>query len=106
MSVEYAADYEDKIAFGFVKWRPSIHMPRWASRIMLEVTDVRVERVQEISTVNAEAEGCEGWQCRPKLYETVQRAEFRELWDSINAKRGFGWKVNPWVWVISFKVLP
>lgn len=81
-------------------WKPSIHMPRWASRITLEVTDVRVERVQEITDDDAKAEGCPtvGWYDgpRPKLW-------FSHLWDSINAARGYGWDVNPWVWVVSFR---
>lgn len=85
------------------RWRPSIHMPRWASRITLEVTDVRVERVQEIETSPEDmlAEGVTA-----VTEAAVHLAfEFRKLWDSINAKRGFGWDVNPWVWVVSFKVL-
>ncbi len=82
------------------KWRPSIHMPRWASRIMLEITGVHVERVQDISFDDAIAEGvcvdahgmrseCRNWFCA--------------LWNSINAKRGYGWDANPWVWVIEFR---
>ncbi len=86
------------------RWRPSIHMPRWASRITLEITDVGVERVQEISKGDAIDEGVlsEGhpeWDGNP---DEPQR-HFRLLWDSINAKRGFGWDKNPFVWVISFK---
>lgn len=90
-----------------LKWRPSIFMPRWASRITLEITDVRVERVQDISEEDAIAEGC----LLPKGYEELcklaggHRAVFRDLWDSINAKRGFGWDSNPLVWVISFKLI-
>lgn len=78
------------------KWRPSIHMPRWASRILLEVTDVRVERVNEISEADCEAEGL-------KLLQGGIKSEFRVLWDSINEKRGFGWDKNPWCWCVSFK---
>jgi hypothetical protein len=102
MSVEYAADYEDKIAFGFVKWRPSIHMPRWASRTLLEVTEVRVERVASIKWDDVIAEGCPD----RGLPDNNPMDWFHELWDSINAKRGYGWDINPWVWVISFEVLP
>jgi len=78
------------------KWKPSIHMPRWASRINLEITDVRVERVQDINIKQARKEGCH-------LNSPV--LEFQKLWNSINEKRGFGWNKNPWVWVIEFKVI-
>lgn len=82
-------------------WSPSIFMPRSASRITLEVTGVRVERVQEISEDDAEVEGISGeWH----LIEVPSaRAGFRALWDLINAKRCYGWDVNPWVWVVEFK---
>ena len=79
------------------KWQPSIFMPRWACRIMLEVTGVRVERVQEITMYDARDEGCTGCAVAGAV------AEYAELWDSINAKSGFGWDVNPWVWVVEFK---
>jgi len=90
--------------------RPSIFMPRWASRILLEITDVRVERVQEISVDDIESEGLV---FEYGGIETMRSAEreacllvgFEELWDSINAKRGFGWDVNPWVWVVEFKTV-
>ena len=85
------------------RWRPSIHMPRWASRILLEVTDVRVERVQDISAEDAMSEGM-----RPG-FNTPKNISGRELfyatWDSINLKRGYGWDANPWVWVVQFKRL-
>lgn len=95
--------------------KPSIHMPRWASRITLEVTAVRVERVQEISEQDAIAEGLPfngsyylGGVHRikgtPKCWTLAAQA-YRALWDNLNAKRGYGWDVNPWVWVIEFKRL-
>jgi len=99
------------------RWRPSIHMPRWASRITLEVTGVRVERVQDISEEDAIAEGVErrvigsGWReyglddatelaGTPPL--ATARESFRSLWDSINAKRA-PWASNPYVWVVAFR---
>jgi hypothetical protein len=75
------------------KWRPSIHMPRKFCRLVLEVKAVRVERLQNISQKDAKAEGMTGAQ--PDL-------KFADLWNSLNAKRGYGWRVNPWVWVIEF----
>lgn len=85
-----------------LKWIPSIFMPRWASRINLEITNIRVERVQEISIDDIYAEGCKSISCSDEdaseLYEW-----FSELWNSINKKRGYGWDDNPWVWVIEFK---
>ncbi|NHR69107.1 morphogenetic protein [Klebsiella pneumoniae] len=90
------------------RWRPSIHMPRWASRILLEITDVRVERLNAISQENAQAEGMEltGW--RPTYSDPDSGGEvmtpydnFAELWSSIYGDES--WKANPWVWVIEFK---
>lgn len=80
------------------RWRPSIFMPRWASRIDLEVLDVRAERVQDIGISGAIAEGI-------STGAFTATSEFEKLWNSINAKRGFGWDMNPWVWVVEFKVL-
>lgn len=82
------------------KWKPSIHMPRWASRINLEITDIRVEQVQDISLDDSKSEGV----IREPLGSMIESFEF--LWNSINEKRGFGWGKNPWVWVVSFKRLP
>lgn len=86
-------------------WRPSIFMPRWACRIVLEIEAVRVERVQHISESDALSEGCEPIHgTEPSGSEWTSYAMgYRGLWDSINAKRGFGWDTNPWVWVIQFK---
>ena len=90
------------------KWVPSIHMPRWASRILLEITDVRVERLNAISQEDAQAEGMEltGW--RPTYSDPDSGGEvvtpydnFAELWSSIYGEES--WNANPWVWVISFK---
>ena len=77
-------------------WKPSIHMPRIASRILLEVVSVWVEQVQDISEGDIIAEGC------PSDY-LLGINWFRPLWDSINEKRGYGWNINPYVWVVEFK---
>jgi hypothetical protein len=92
-------------------WRPSIFMPRWASRITLEITQVRVERLQDITEDDAKAEGVTvggtKWD-QPNIktecgYQRALRGAFCDLWDSLNAKRGFGWEKNPWVFVLDFK---
>lgn len=86
------------------RWTPSIHMPRWASRITLEITDVRVERLQSINDDDALAEGI--YPTKTGIYPGSPRAAFRGLWDSLNAKRnGCSWDQNPYVWVISFRRL-
>ncbi len=140
--VFYRASETDPKFLAHQLWRPSIYMPRWASRLTLEVTGVRVERLQEISEAEAMAEGLEAvppqrwwqgyrdlgdrllhqefaggappeWMIEPKplpvcgneiLYPTAAR-QYRDLWNSINAKRGFAWELNPWVWVVEFKAV-
>ncbi|HDL7186375.1 TPA: hypothetical protein PXM64_001028 [Yersinia enterocolitica] len=81
-----------------IKWTPSIHMPRWASRINLLITGVRVERLQDISDADASAEGCK--------ISSMQSGEclsdmFARLWKSIYGDES--WQANPWVWVIEFE---
>ena len=88
----------------FKGWKPSIHMFRRHSRIQLEITDIRVERVQDIDEIDAQAEGT----FVDTLHElknsmTPNKDQFSILWDSINKKRGFGWGVNPFVWVVEFE---
>ena len=93
------------------KWRPSIHMPRWASRITLEVTGVRVERLQAISATDAISEGIERdgrlWKgYRPERGPAWRQhmspvRSFESLWESINGEDS--WALNPWVWVVEFK---
>lgn len=73
-------------------WRPSIHMPRWASRILLEITGVSVERLKDISHEDAMAEGM-AWD--DAVYD------YSQLWESINGTGS--WDANPWVWVVEFK---
>lgn len=119
---EYAADggarpeycdLDDNLRHG---WRPSIHMPRWASRLTLEITGVRVERLNGISETDAEAEGIDmealfdAQDCYDCIADhnmtgrpTVTGA-FKYLWESIYGEES--WKANPWVWVIEFKVVP
>jgi len=80
---------------------PSIHMPRWASRLTLRILDVRVERVQDITHDNAEAEGIK----KDTGKYRYAASNFAALWDSINDQCGFGWDANPWVWVVEFEVL-
>lgn len=107
------------------RWKPSIHMPRWASRITLEITDIRVERLQDISEEDAKAEGLKaitkdggitikygipdtdglpgtdnfGWQWQD--WHIDPRMAYKLLWESINGAGS--WEVNPFVWVIQFK---
>jgi len=93
-----------------IKWKPSIYMPRDYSRITLEVTGVRVKRVQDISVGDAMEEGIDEiphlWEALPELPGPSHFVDaFRILWDSINTKRGFGWEANPWVWVVEFRNL-
>lgn len=77
------------------KWTPSIHMPRWASRITLEITDVRVERLNSISETDARAEGISGSIARDVI------AAYASLWRSIYGAES--WEADPWIWVIEFR---
>lgn len=88
-----------------IKWKPSIHMPRWASRIYLEITEVRVERLKAITVIDLVDEGIEPqYEFDTNAYnEPPMFKAFIALWDSLNAKRGYSFETNPWVWVISFK---
>ncbi|EKN6054076.1 hypothetical protein ACPX3P_000639 [Yersinia enterocolitica] len=99
----YRADYDDGAACIVKRWTPSIHMPRWASRINLLITGVRVERLNDISEQDARAEGIKAW--RGPAEELVGgKLAFFELWDSIyGQKEGENWQANPWVWVIEFE---
>jgi hypothetical protein len=79
-------------------WKPSIHVPRVASRITLEITCVRVERLQDIAEADAIAEGC---QCAGVPASLTNRGAFAKLWDLINGAES--WAANPWVWVVEFR---
>lgn len=81
--------------------RPSIHMPRWASRILLEITAVRVERLQDISETDAEAEGIQEIVDAGVDHDGTPRDAYRALWEQINGADS--WSANPWVWVVEFK---
>ncbi len=83
------------------KWTPSIHMPRWASRILLEITDVRVERLRDMSEADAKAEGASPAMYKITPPEAVYRVGFGDIWRSIYGQDN--WLSNPWVWVIEFK---
>lgn len=108
----YRADITDPYGLAFVtddgaryveqlRWRPSIHMPRSWSRLTLRITDVRVQRLQDIDEADAQAEGC-GADVDYTRGRTYVR-EFSELWQSINGADS--WAANPWVWAISFDVI-
>lgn len=115
----YAADGPSSMpsgcAGGAGRLRPAIHMPRWASRITLAVTDVRVQRLLDITEQDAKAEGCEPYvnghgpitlaelQAEPGYgHPHMYRHGFEFLWDAINGKRA-PWSANPWVWAVTFK---
>lgn len=112
--VFYKADIENK-ATG--KWKPSIFMPKIACRIRLKITNIRVEKLQDISEEDAIAEGIiavqrpggfgfglkKEWDYKFPLHERTPIDAYRMLWDKINGKHS--WDTNPWVWVIEFKIL-
>ena len=99
--VVYKADCQGLYAYAYGTWKPSIHMPRWASRITLVVTGVRVERLQDINRGDAMDEGC-------PFHNMAQgddpRQWYAELWEQINGAGS--WAANPWVWVVEFRKTP
>lgn len=110
---EIAADHEEVLwradseysldERGGSRWRPSIHMPRWASRITLEITSIKVERLQDISKEDAIAEGCSGGHnsIPGYIYNATPTEHFMWLWESIHGEGA--WAVNPWNWAVTFK---
>ena len=109
--VAYKADHQGLDEYAYGSWKPSIHMPRWASRITLEITGVRVERLQDISEADAISEGIESAYESWRDYRTDPAVNFpcadspissyQTLWESINGPGS--WEANPWVWVLEFK---
>ena len=113
--IKYCASIDSRSAAGsknpgyWWRKRPSIHMPRWASRITLEIVSVRVERLKQISERDALQEGiglvlADNWPDPKAMSEAVaksRRAGFKLLWESINGSDS--WDTNPWVWVVEFK---
>lgn len=99
----YYEDWQKDDIADVTKWNPSIHMPKEAARIWLKVTDVRVERLQEITEVQAQAEGCNSGLLTGAC---TARGQFEDLWNSTVKKSDidrYGWDANPWVWVIEFE---
>lgn len=107
-----------------IKWRSPRFMPRWTSRINLEITGVKAERLQDITDGDALAEGIERFDYGPDSYnpsvrqyaygleklalgvmDFTAKSAYRKLWDNLNAKRGYPWDANPWVWVIDFALI-
>ena len=99
----YGTTEDDSFPPPMFKWRPSIHMPREAARIFLRVTGVRVERLQEISIDDAHNEGFKFLYELAIPFQSMAGKSFQSVWDNLNAKGGYGWDANPWVWVIEFE---
>jgi len=95
--------YENVPPAESIRWRPSIHMPRWASRIKLEITGVRVERLTALSDDDARNEGCPAQLPHNPEDEHQARTWFRGLWSEMYGEES--WQANPWVWVIEFRKL-
>lgn len=102
-TVHCRADFQAAVPWLHMGWRPSIHMPRWASRLTLEIAEVRVQRARDISDEDIRAEGFE-WPARDP---GGLRGAFAASWNRINAERpGGSWMENPWVWALTFRRLP
>ena len=111
--IVYKADHlERNNGQELISWKPSIHMPRSAARIFLRVENVKTERLQDILDYDARQEGCPpcvglsvcGGGCE-SCHADKPRIWYKILWDSIYSRSGYGWDVNPLVWVIDFEIL-
>jgi len=98
---DYRADDPAASGVGFIPWKPSIHMPRKVSRITLEITGVRVERLNDINEDDAKSEGVVFGTGKPGECHTCAKGAFMDLWNSINGTDS--WLQNPYVWVIEFE---
>lgn len=122
VNLELTDDKDREQAYRAMKhgsaWRPGIHMPRWACRMVLQLTEVRAERLKFINENGVRAEGLQqctkdgmlykwGWEGLPwtDWHEGGAVKAFSSLWDGLNAGRGYPWAENPWVWVLCFKYL-
>lgn len=104
----FRADDESPEGWYLTRWHPSIHMPREAARIFLRVTSARVERLQEITAADIDAEGCKEYAYSAKTGELLPSSPiwFKIVWDGTIKKANldkYGWSANPWVWVIEFE---
>jgi len=105
----YRADFIDGVSSlevgGDEHWHSSIHMPKKYARLWIPITNVRVERVQEISIEDCKAEGvlCDCLENEDNRCLLGNKGHFKILWDSLNAKRGYPWESNPWVWIVEFE---
>jgi hypothetical protein len=110
LSYDSDGNYHWKPGESPCRWRPSMFMPRWVSRITLEITNIRIERVQNISGEDCEAEGlvsligADDWDFATQAIREINlQLAYKDIWDCLNDKRGYPWAINPWVWVIEFK---
>lgn len=101
----YRADGDHQVFDTIKKWSSPLFMPRWASRLILEITNVRVERLQEITEEDAIKEGIDIQKPYPEVGGQANVYSFSKLWDSLNGKK-HPWSSNPFVWIIEFKRLP
>jgi len=105
----YRVDGDYSFPSNYSGWRSPLFMPRWASRITLQIDEVRVERLQDITYEDCKAEGITDAMAHLAVMEISRRqwpdayaAAFADRWDTINARRGYPWDANLWVWVLQF----